>query len=395
MTKPDVDLQSPGALAEDYARRLTGHMGVPDFVYVPTMVARGSGSREVSDGLLVAGDRACILQVKSRSRDAASAETQSRAKQWVKKHAAIAHGQGVGTRSHLVRTQTEFTSLRGYQRQLQLPESTPIVVILDHPKDPEVHLDDHDNTVFISLRDWEGLHFMIRSSSGIIDYVGRVLQAGLSVPLGRESDRCRILAEADIQWAGESPTALPQLPPRPLTDEEGFQAAFFDELIDRVSESSSLGWDANDYLNIVEHLDQTPTLARVQTGKKMISTFKAMVEAKARRSFLTADVDGTSRLAVLYDYTEDDVDDQRLKGFMARIAAYSMLRHEQGVEAGYEADGSTLAIGILHHPKKGRASAFAFCKGSLKPLPDEMRRELESEFGIWNGSQMIRIEGER
>jgi hypothetical protein len=370
-------------------------MGVPDFVYLPKRVSKGAAQRELSDGLLVAGDRACILQVKSRAYDEGWSEDAAAAERWVMKHSEKARNQGLGTRRHLASNSAEFTSLRGYERHLQLPPSTPIVVILDHPRQPEIKLPVHDDTVFISLSDWLGLQFMIRSTAGVIDYVSRVLEAKVTLPLGRESERYAVFAGADDEWAGQSPTAVPQLPPRVLSDEEAFRAAFYDDLIDRVADSRSRRWDPQEYLHIVEHLDRVPTLARVKIGKKMIATFNAMVEAKSRRSFINADVDGHSRLAVLYDYTEDHVDDDELERFMARIAIYGVLRHHQAREAGASLDGATLAVGILHHPLEGRASAFAFCKGSIPSLPEDLRRGLEDEFGVFNGTTILPPPGRR
>lgn len=61
----------PGQQVEDYARRLAGDLGVRDFVCQPIVIRKGKGVREISDGLLVAGNEGLILQVKSRDPDAA------------------------------------------------------------------------------------------------------------------------------------------------------------------------------------------------------------------------------------------------------------------------------------------------------------------------------------
>jgi hypothetical protein len=388
--KTSVDLPAQGVQVEEYTRRLAAYMGVPDFVYRSERVRKGDASRELSDGLLIAGDRACILQVKSRSRAEGLADDESRAERWVRKHSEEGRRQGLGTRRQLVSSSVEFSSLRGYQRRVKLEPETPIVVIIDHPLDPEIEPKAHDDTVFISLSDWLGLHFMIRSTAGIIDYVERVLNHDVYVPLGSESQRYSIFASADQGWARASNSAMsvPQLPSTVLSDEEAFCAAFYDELIDRVADSNSLGWDAEQYLHIVEHLDVVPTLARVNIGRKMVSTFQAMVNAKARRSFLVSDADKNSRIAVLYDYTEENVDDAMVKLFMARIGSFGVLRHHQAIEAGASPGGSTLAVGILHHPLYGRAAAFGFIKGKVPSLPAQLRGDLESEFGVWTGKEM-------
>jgi hypothetical protein len=72
-------LREQGAVVENYARRLAGGLGVPDFVYTPTIVTKGSGNREVGDGLLVAGDDGLVVQPcgtgKSSSRSSTAAST--------------------------------------------------------------------------------------------------------------------------------------------------------------------------------------------------------------------------------------------------------------------------------------------------------------------------------
>jgi hypothetical protein len=76
---------SRGNSVEDYARRLAGGLGVRDFVYEPVLVQRGGGSREISDGLLVAGADGLILQVKSRERPVDEGDSEDRAKAWVER----------------------------------------------------------------------------------------------------------------------------------------------------------------------------------------------------------------------------------------------------------------------------------------------------------------------
>src|SRR5207249_6847080 len=96
-----ASLPDQGTAAEGYTRWISGNLGVSDFVYVPGTVAKGSGSREVSDGLLVAGERGIIVQVKSRERGAARTDDLAKAERWCRKHAARAARQGLGTRRWL------------------------------------------------------------------------------------------------------------------------------------------------------------------------------------------------------------------------------------------------------------------------------------------------------
>lgn len=60
---PDVE---HGGVAADATRDAAAFWGLPDFVFRPAMRARGSGSRELGDAILVVGDRAASVQVKAR-----------------------------------------------------------------------------------------------------------------------------------------------------------------------------------------------------------------------------------------------------------------------------------------------------------------------------------------
>ena len=90
-----------GSLVEEYARRIAGGLGVPDFVYRPVVVTRGSRRREISDGLLVAGNDGLILQTKSRERTTGLSDSPDRAERWCRKEANTAKSQSRGTRREL------------------------------------------------------------------------------------------------------------------------------------------------------------------------------------------------------------------------------------------------------------------------------------------------------
>lgn len=224
-----------GYVVEDYARRLAGALGVPDFVYEPVTVRRSRGVREVSDGLLVAGADGVIVQVKSRDRDAGRSDSPTKAESWLRKKALGAQRQVAGTRRTLLTGETRVRSLRGFERAGPNVTDRPGVVILNHPTIAPVTLETTTDTLYISLTDWLDLHRMVRSTAGVITYVRRALACGLSVPLGREADRYRALAQADLE-AGSSLTSFPTLPPIGLTEQDLWHAALFDDLVERVSD---------------------------------------------------------------------------------------------------------------------------------------------------------------
>lgn len=384
-------LLDQGDAVESYARRLAGALGVPDFVYHPSKVRTGSGSREVGDGLLVVGEEGLILQVKSRNVEAGSSDDTGRAERWCSKHAAKARSQGMGTRRRLQQGGVEVTSLRGHSRTLPSSESWPVVVILDHPLAPAVLFEPEPDTLYLSVSDWLGLHALIRSTHGLIRYVHRALESGLNPGLGDEGSRYARLAEADALTAG-SPTSVPVLPLAPLGDEDQFAADLFTDLVEVVADPTSLGWHPEEYLRIVERLDEVPTLARVRLGRRMIARFNEMVRDQGPRGFFSMDRDTRARLCILYDFDHKVEADPTDRTFDALLAAYTTLRHSQAVESGEDASVGTLGVGVLHHPRDGRRYSFVLLEDALLTLPAVIRSDLEARFGVFNGTDIVEPE---
>jgi hypothetical protein len=59
-------------LVESAVREGAAYHGLSDFVYRPTVVEKGNARRELSDGLVIAGGIALVLQIKSREPTAAA-----------------------------------------------------------------------------------------------------------------------------------------------------------------------------------------------------------------------------------------------------------------------------------------------------------------------------------
>jgi hypothetical protein len=382
-----VTSEIPGQQVEDYARRLAGDLGIRDFVYKPIVIQKGKGSREVSDGLLVAGNQGLILQVKSRDPEAAKLDPPSKAEAWCMKSAAAAVRQAEGTRRSVAAGNVAVRSLRGFDRILPDASSWASVVIVDHPSDPEVMLPPTPNTLYISVNDWRNLHRWLRSTWGVISYVRRAIDSGVDVALGREQDRYHVLAEADLHAPG-SVTSFPTLPPYCIEGAEARDAALFEDLIERLADpEGATGWDAQQYLWIVEELDRVPPLGRVRLGAKMRETFLEMCSARSRRSFMTYDPGNPrTRIAFMYDY--DTSDDPASDWFMAQVAAFGILRNQHAIEAGADPSSITLAIGVLHHPDHGRRYVFFYASQTDVLLPDDLRRELEARFGVFDGKSV-------
>ena len=373
---------SYGKHVEDYVRRLAGRLGVPDFVYQPKLVTKGAANREISDGLLIAGSHGLIVQTKARDKTAGVNDDARRAEAWCEKHAAHAPRQGLGTKRQLLAGDVSVVSMRGYSRPVPDPKNWPILVVLHHSAIPPVHLPSFANTIYMSLDDWLGLHTLIRSTHGLISYVERALAAPISVPIGGERERYDRLAAADVRWATYSAMSVPVLPMEPLTRDELFAADVFTELMEFMADPTSIGWDSDQYLRLIERLDRTPMLARVTVGRKMIAAFQDMVESQSRRSFGVLDRSSSSRLLIMYEYDDSPRVDLSDRSFTAHLHGYTALRHIHATEAALDPDAGTLGVGIVHHPIEGRRYNFVLIEGTPSQMPPDVRETLEIEFGI-------------
>lgn len=373
-----------GPRVEEHVRQLAAGLGVPDFVYRPANASKGSGDREISDGLLVAGEFGLILQVKSRDPVAGAADTGERASKWVAKSAAAAVRQAEGSRRALAGgSAAPFVSMRGYERTLPPGDGWPAVVLIDHPLAPSIRLPSEPNVLYMTMRDWMNLHDRLRSTASVIEYAHRALDSGLRPRLGHEAERYGRLAAADAEYASR-PGSLPILPLERPTEEELFAVALFDDLVEKVADPDNEPWDENNYLHVVELLDGQPVLLRARIGAKMLDTFKKVRAEGKPRGFGALDRQARDRLVFYYDVEErDDVTDLD-EYHVATVAAYGCLRHTQALESGAPEETRTLAVGVRHHERLGRRYAFALYDGPAPPMDMETRRALEADHGVYD-----------
>ncbi|MFI6785053.1 hypothetical protein [Micromonospora sp. NPDC050276] len=122
----------------------------------------------------------------------------------------------------------------------------------------------------------------------------------------------------------------------------------------------------------------------------MRETFLEMKSARSRRSFLAQDPGNPrTRIAFLYEY--DASGDPSGDWFMARVAAYGILRNQHAIRAGAGPSSVTLVIGVLHHPDRGRRHVFFYATQTDVSLPDELRDQLEAEFGVFDGTRVRNV----
>jgi hypothetical protein len=90
-------------------RTLAAELGVRDFVYHRVIIRKGEAFREVSDGLLLVGNREAILLVKLRESDA---DTDDKLSSWISKKVDEGVRQVKGTRRTMLREAADLTTPR-------------------------------------------------------------------------------------------------------------------------------------------------------------------------------------------------------------------------------------------------------------------------------------------
>ncbi|MEV5743030.1 SEC-C domain-containing protein [Microbispora rosea] len=200
-----VSAESAGDKAEKRAQEIASRLGIADFVYGQPLVRKGRGWREVGDGLLVVANSGAILQVKSREPTQGLRDSKEKAERVARKYIEAAIRQGYGSKrtiqSHVtdgkplsaipVRAH-DYPTVDSQDFALELSgscERWPIIVILDHPRNPSFSVSVPPGIFCISLLDWERLHEYTRSVSGILRYIDAVFESRLPTVIGREEKR--------------------------------------------------------------------------------------------------------------------------------------------------------------------------------------------------------------
>jgi hypothetical protein len=361
-------------------RTLAAELGVRDFVYHPVTIRKGEAFREVSDGLLLVGNRGAILQVKARESDA---DTDHKLSSWISKKVDEGVRQVRGTRRTMLREAVTVESLRGHTRALPAGLDLPGVVLLDVDRVPTatgVVLDD-DRTIAMTVQDWRTLNRMIRSTAGVIDYVDRVVAAGVPAELGNEEARYGALALADQKVSG---SGFPVLPPEGLSERDEMFVELVREWIDS---DLAVSITEPDHVRLaVEMLDEIPVIGKVDLGRSLFQRAKLSSERRRPVSGSFRLAGSTNRLLFycdVLDNWEGDGLEERLNSF---LLTFAVVRHEE-----YERSigpGRTLLLSRLELDGSAIARTISLIDGPLDdgvPTP-EMRWSIVSRFGVHTGT---------
>jgi hypothetical protein len=380
---------SYGRHIEETVRRIGADLGVPDFVYLPAVVAKGRATREVGDGFLISGQKGAILQVKSREA-AAGLKDGLDSLGVLENMVDDAVRQADGSRREIARRCEQGAPVSVLPvRALQLPDSErdgylltlsrdaatwPSLIVVDHPLADGLRITARPNALVLTLADWRDLHAALSSTAAVITYAERVLEAGPAAcpPLGHESSRFKAVVKADRKWAAEGgSTARPWLagPADPTS------VALLNELIAHVWEQDNLvSWtDASDYRRIVAIVDGIPPGARDELAQGILKA-RSLLTAHGQQQGWTSLVDHGQLIVYTCDFLENQGTPEE---FAAWIAAVTHCRKEQCSEQ-TGVPGRALGVGLLlRHERPSALYCYCYLDGDVPRLPPDVRATVE------------------
>ena len=339
-----------GSAAEDATRAAAAKYGLPDFVYRPKLQARASGVREIGDALVIAGQYAAAIQVKSRP---APTGSERRERAWLDRQIARAARQSAGTIRALRQVATlDLQNERGRIVAVEARRREWLaVVVVDHPGVPDYH--PTRSALVLLRRDWEFLFAQLKSTHAVLAYLGRVRDLSETVPLGEEPLRYYRLAAADAAAApspldprlaavGARASSAPVLPRAP---------APFGEIIRWILEDIAAitrppGTAEEAVLDALEALDSAAVGMRSELGEAALRMLEQVVDAPGggtRWWFRRVLGSGRPQLIIGTASRHDEL-------IGGAVADYVALRHQQLAEVLPE-QLNQLTVGVLLTPR--------------------------------------------
>ncbi|PQZ92887.1 hypothetical protein CQ018_10430 [Arthrobacter sp. MYb227] len=376
-----------GIAAERAVHEAVATWGLPDFVMKPQVERKGSGVREVGDGLLIAGDVGAIVQVKGRSVEASNPEKEAR---WINKNVEKAIKQVQGTYRRLQQSPIDLENGRGRLIQVDGSAVTWVgVVIIDHPQIPEQHplssVGVPVPAIVLTRRDWEFLFEQLKSTSAVIQYLIRV--GSSSKYLGEEPHRYFDLASLDADAVPKNSDSSvkvlgtvfshPMLPMEPAGAghpvEFGLTRIICEDIAGIDSDQSTVERQAQ----IFAAIDALPVTARVELGTLLHDELKREPESEGfrwrARTFLPPAPGGRQvSFIVCSAYNELTTD---------ALKAWLMLRHSERKQTEDIATAQSIAVLLTPRADYVRPwdTTLLVVEGDLQLSGEEMA----SYLAIW------------
>ena len=382
-----------GRAVEEEVRQIAAQLGVADFVYTVPQLAKGQGSREIADVLLISNDRGAVLQVKTREPGSRSESGAA----WIasKGGGEKAYRQGSGTRRQIDLLQKDRIPATAFPVRtadwsdddrlaaglvLDMDVSSwPTILIVAHPDIGGVEPTRTD-AFWITTEDWLWLNRALRSVTGLLVYVERILKSEgeARLPLGYESERFRRVVDADAAFAAQGgERSQPWLTADALNDPIGAQ--LYRELLERIwppGVSNPLTVPIEEMRRVLEFLDGVPPGMQATVGRWIL---RKRSELSQRPWASWAVMFNNDRLFVFGCSKTDGYDD--LERFNADLGTLAWVRadevHRQGGTI-----SSVLAVG---HLVDDSFIDYRYIYAEPPPdVPDDLRRFVLHHHGMFD-----------
>jgi hypothetical protein len=384
-----------GVAAERASQEAAATWGLPDFVMRPHVERKGRGVREISDGLLVVGDRGVILQVKGRDVEPREPEREAR---WIDKQVKAAIKQADGTARRLSAETTEMTN--GRSRRVTVDGKAiawVTAVIIEHPSPPADHplpnVDSRTPAVVLLRRDWEFLFEQLRSTRAVADYLHRV---GSSAELlGAEPQRYYELAAADAaavgqetapqrEWGTGQRRSIPLLPAAPAGSDDDEAHGMVRIMCEDIAMSSIDGHNEADRIRVLASIDQLPVGYRTELGRLLLDGLRDV-----RRHT------GDTILWKFRTFRPDTPDEVQL-GFgvcskfseltQEAFRSWFLLRHHERDD--FDAQSSATSVGVLLTPRHDGLREWDTTTITMTGAPELTVEDLDRLHRLWNTESM-------
>ena len=382
-----------GPAAEASTLTAAALWGLPDFVFPPVHERKGSGVRELGDGLVVVGSKGIVIQVKSRQ---ATSGNDQRERNWLKKQSNKASGQASGT-IRALRSGPPRKLVNGRGRSITLSGSIIDwvgVVILDHPSVPDdiesETTSSREKAVLLLRRDWEFLFDQLRSVSAVVDYLHRTKDA--SRHLGGEPANYFELALADDaamsqevpKWAagfGGQHISHPVLPTEPVGSDESATHSLYRMMLDDIAESP-FDSDETQRLQVLTWLDRLSVTYRSELAELLLTALRenAAPTPGATRWKLRRILQDDGALQLCFGVCSQ-LSDIHIEAFRQ----WAMLRHHDiQIMATPQTVEKLATVAVLLTPRLDTATAWDTTVLAIQGELDLTAEELSSMRGLWD-----------